>query len=71
MADRDWRIFKEDYNITIKGGRVPNPIRNWEEAELPPEIKEIITEVGYKVGLSLLVLSAKHPLLECFILNIK
>jgi len=35
MTQRDWRIFKEDFNITTKGGGIPNPIRNWNEAPLP------------------------------------
>ena len=51
MAERDWRIFKEDYNITCKGGRIPNPIRNWKEAEFLDEIKEIINSIGYTVWL--------------------
>ena len=29
MSERDWRIFREDHEIIIKGGRVPIPIRNW------------------------------------------
>jgi len=29
MRERDWRIFKEDFNITTKGGNIPNPIRSW------------------------------------------
>lgn len=36
MNARDWRIFKEDHNITTKGGGIPNPIRQWDEANLPP-----------------------------------
>uniref|UniRef100_A0A0V0G449 Probable ATP-dependent RNA helicase DDX23 n=3 Tax=Triatoma TaxID=30075 RepID=A0A0V0G449_TRIDM len=48
MTERDWRIFREDYNITIKGGRIPDPIRSWKEANFPPEIMEIIDKVGYK-----------------------
>jgi hypothetical protein len=35
MTPRDWRIFREDFNITTKGGGIPNPIRNWEESGLP------------------------------------
>jgi ATP-dependent RNA helicase DDX23/PRP28 len=31
MTDRDWRIFREDNDILIKGGRVPNPIRDWDD----------------------------------------
>merc|ERR1712218_528377 len=47
MAERDWRIFREDYNIAIKGGNIPHPIRKWNEANLPSEILEIIEKVGY------------------------
>ena len=31
MTDRDWKIFREDNDIQVKGNRVPNPIRNWQE----------------------------------------
>eukprot|EP00914_Ancora_sagittata_P028911 GHVO01057049.1.p1 GENE.GHVO01057049.1~~GHVO01057049.1.p1 ORF type:complete len:825 (+),score=185.62 GHVO01057049.1:32-2476(+) len=48
MRDRDWRIFREDNDIYIKGGKVPPPIREWGEAELAPELLEAIKEVGYK-----------------------
>jgi ATP-dependent RNA helicase DDX23/PRP28 len=48
MTQRDWRIFREDYNIAIKGGNIPPPIRNWKEAGLQDEILEIIDKVGYK-----------------------
>ena len=27
MTDRDWRIFKEEFNITTRGGSIPHPIR--------------------------------------------
>lgn len=48
MTERDWRIFREDYNITIKGGKIPDPIRNWKESGFPQEILDIIDKVGYK-----------------------
>ncbi|KAI6227459.1 DEAD box ATP-dependent RNA helicase [Aphelenchoides fujianensis] len=48
MQDRDWRIFREDFNITIKGGKIPKPLRNWEEAKLPKEVHDVILKVGYK-----------------------
>lgn len=47
MTERDWRIFREDYNITIKGGKIPNPIRNWVESGFPKELLDIIEKVGY------------------------
>lgn len=50
MTDRDWRIFREDYSITTKGGKIPNPIRNWKEYALPAHILEVIDKCGYKVG---------------------
>lgn len=48
MTERDWRIFREDYNITIKGGKIPNPIRSWNESGFPKEVLDIIEKVGYK-----------------------
>lgn len=49
MNERDWRIFREDFNIAIKGGRVPKPFRSWEEASLPKEVYDVILKIGYKV----------------------
>lgn len=48
MTERDWRIFREDYNITIKGGKIPEPIRNWKESGIQKELLEIVDQVGYK-----------------------
>ncbi|RWS24351.1 putative ATP-dependent RNA helicase DDX23-like protein [Leptotrombidium deliense] len=47
MTERDWRIFREDYSITIKGGRIPNPLRNWVESGLPKSLLDIIEENKY------------------------
>jgi ATP-dependent RNA helicase DDX23/PRP28 len=48
MTERDWRIFREDFNITTKGGRIPPPIRYWTEAGLPEEIVHVISGLGYE-----------------------
>jgi ATP-dependent RNA helicase DDX23/PRP28 len=48
MRERDWRIFKEDFNISTKGGSVPNPMRSWEESGLPKRLLELVDQVGYK-----------------------
>ncbi|KAG7163058.1 probable ATP-dependent RNA helicase DDX23 [Homarus americanus] len=48
MTERDWRIFREDYNIAIKGGRIPNPIRRWSESNIKKAILDIIASVGYQ-----------------------
>jgi ATP-dependent RNA helicase DDX23/PRP28 len=47
MRERDWRIFKEDFNIATKGGAIPNPMRNWEESGLPDKLMRLIDQVGY------------------------
>lgn len=56
MTERDWRIFKEDYNISCKGGKIPPPLRAWKESNIPPELREIIDKVGYHV---------RHPGFYC------
>lgn len=54
MRDRDWRIFREDYSISTKGGQIPHPLRNWKESTIPSEIQNVIDKVGYKVYIYLL-----------------
>ena len=49
MLDRDWRIFREDFNITTKGGRIPSPLRYWKEAPLSKDILDVIDSLGYTV----------------------
>jgi ATP-dependent RNA helicase DDX23/PRP28 len=48
MKERDWRIFKEDFNISTKGGNIPHPLRSWKESGLPDKILQIIDDIGYK-----------------------
>uniref|UniRef100_A0A158P9S1 RNA helicase n=1 Tax=Angiostrongylus cantonensis TaxID=6313 RepID=A0A158P9S1_ANGCA len=52
MTERDWRIFREDFNISIKGGRVPKPLRAWEECGLPDEVYQAIQKASCGVGYS-------------------
>lgn len=47
MRERDWRIFKEDFNISTKGGSVPNPMRSWAESGLPQNLLQIVDKIGY------------------------
>ena len=49
MTYRDWRIFREDYNISTKGGRIPYPLRCWEEAGLNSDVLKVIDTLNYKV----------------------
>uniref|UniRef100_A0A7S2SCD5 RNA helicase n=1 Tax=Mucochytrium quahogii TaxID=96639 RepID=A0A7S2SCD5_9STRA len=48
MNARDWRIVREDFDIIVKGGRIPNPARNWEEMKLPSNIRETVRKLGYQ-----------------------
>ncbi len=72
MLDRDWRIFREDYNIATKGGKIPPPIRHWEEAPLSAELLQVISDLGYNVRLFSRLSIAPHCILHytCTILQI-
>jgi DEAD/DEAH box helicase len=35
MTPRDWRILRENYEITVKGGKAPPPLRSFRENPLP------------------------------------
>jgi len=48
MTERDWRIFREDFNISYKGSRIPRPMRNWEEGSLTSELLKAVYKAGYK-----------------------
>ena len=47
MTARDWRIFKEDFNITTRGGSIPNPMRSWEESGIAAPVLQAIRELGW------------------------
>jgi len=47
MTERDWKIFREDSRIFVKGGRVPPPFRAWAEAPLPRDLLRAVTKAGY------------------------
>lgn len=48
MKERDWRIFREDFGIAARGGKIPSPLRSWNESEIPRPILEAIHTIGYK-----------------------
>jgi ATP-dependent RNA helicase DDX23/PRP28 len=48
MDQRDWRIFREDYDIRPVGGKAPLPIRSWKEASLSKELMDAIAEMKYE-----------------------
>lgn len=49
MTDRDWRIFREDHNISYKGSKIPKPFRSWSDAErsIPKRILQGVRDSGY------------------------
>ncbi|CAO1627234.1 unnamed protein product [Jaminaea pallidilutea] len=48
MKERDWRIFREDFGISARGGHIPRPLRSWAESEIPRNLLEVIDHIGYK-----------------------
>ncbi|GER36118.1 DEAD-box ATP-dependent RNA helicase [Striga asiatica] len=48
MTDRDWRIFREDFNISYEGSKIPRPMRNWAESKLSAELLRAVNRAGYK-----------------------
>jgi ATP-dependent RNA helicase DDX23/PRP28 len=52
MTERDWRIFREDYEINVKGGRTPLPIRSWRESKLQESLLRAVEDAGYRTPLA-------------------
>lgn len=49
MTLRDWRIMREDFEISVKGrGDIPNPLRQWSESPLPDWALKAIHDAGYQ-----------------------
>lgn len=47
MRERDWRIFREDYSISSRGGNIPHPLRFWRESDIPTTVLDIVDQIGY------------------------
>ncbi|WFD28096.1 RNA helicase [Malassezia nana] len=48
MKARDWRIFREDFQIQARGDDLPHPLRSWRESTIPLPILEGIEAMGYR-----------------------
>jgi len=48
MNARDWRIMKEDFDIRIRGGKAPPPLRFWNEMAVPEGIHKAIADAKYR-----------------------
>ncbi|KAG4209980.1 hypothetical protein ERO13_A02G015900v2 [Gossypium hirsutum] len=40
--------FREDFNISYKGSKIPRPMRSWSESKLTAELLKAVERVGYK-----------------------
>lgn len=51
MTERDWRIFREDFNISFRGATsgAALPIRSWDEAKLPGDVARAVKDAGYEM----------------------
>ncbi|KAJ4835550.1 DEAD-box ATP-dependent RNA helicase 21 [Turnera subulata] len=48
MTEKDWRVFREDFNISFKGSKIPRLMRDWEESDLSDELKNAVKRAGYR-----------------------
>ncbi|RHY02030.1 hypothetical protein DYB37_001527 [Aphanomyces astaci] len=48
MTDRDWRIFREDFDIILRGGKAPIPLRKWSEATFPESVMDAVKLMGFE-----------------------
>nr|XP_043605891.1 DEAD-box ATP-dependent RNA helicase 21-like [Erigeron canadensis]XP_043605892.1 DEAD-box ATP-dependent RNA helicase 21-like [Erigeron canadensis]XP_043605893.1 DEAD-box ATP-dependent RNA helicase 21-like [Erigeron canadensis]XP_043605894.1 DEAD-box ATP-dependent RNA helicase 21-like [Erigeron canadensis]XP_043605895.1 DEAD-box ATP-dependent RNA helicase 21-like [Erigeron canadensis]XP_043605896.1 DEAD-box ATP-dependent RNA helicase 21-like [Erigeron canadensis]XP_043605897.1 DEAD-box ATP-d len=48
MKERDWTIFREDFDISYRGSKVPKPMRTWVESGLSYELRKAVDRVGYR-----------------------
>ncbi|KIY62954.1 P-loop containing nucleoside triphosphate hydrolase protein [Cylindrobasidium torrendii FP15055 ss-10] len=48
MKERDWRIFREDFSISARGGSIPCPLRSWTESDIPRQLLDCVEAIGYK-----------------------
>eukprot|EP00941_MAST-03F_sp_MAST-3F-sp1_P005986 g5986.t1 len=47
MTSRDWRIMREDFDIRVRGGRAPNPIRFWNESKIHASLLKAMSDMGF------------------------
>lgn len=49
LTDRDWRLFREDNLISVKGGKCPPPIRNWTDIpDMPKDLVKNLQELRFE-----------------------
>lgn len=48
MKERDWRIFREDYEISVRGRDIAPPLREWRESSIPKPVLDAVSGAGYR-----------------------
>ncbi|KAK2967247.1 hypothetical protein RJ640_016039 [Escallonia rubra] len=48
MTERDWRIFREDFDISYKRNFRIHPMRSWAESKLSSALLRAVERAGYK-----------------------
>lgn len=48
MTARDWRILKDDFEISTQGVEIPNPLRSWKESNIPRPLLDTVAKLRYK-----------------------
>lgn len=49
MTERDWKIFREDFSINVRGRDVPNPIRTWRDCYELEVQRDLVRNIGYSM----------------------
>ena len=53
LTERDYRIMREDLDIVVRSGKVPPPIRSWDESNLPKELVSTLKSLNYKTPMQI------------------
>ena len=40
MVARDWRALREEFEIFVRGRKIPNPLRGWADISLPETLQK-------------------------------
>ncbi|KAF7458738.1 DEAD-family helicase [Cryptosporidium felis] len=48
MTERDWKIFREDFSINVRGKDVPNPIRTWKDCQELEVQRDLVRNIGFE-----------------------
>ncbi|KAH0454888.1 hypothetical protein IEQ34_016812 [Dendrobium chrysotoxum] len=70
MTKRDWRIFREEYNISYKGSHISRPMCKWSESKLSTELLKAVKKAGYKKPSPIQMAAIPLGLQQCDVIGI-